>query len=233
MGLLRLSDSIYISTGHRIKGAPAEPEIYGDITVRYDDLHGIGPNNNRDFSELLDEFAKKRCGLQCVGIYINGRKIELYVCQSALRSALESAASHGGVYMGIAEILAKQSNEEVSLAFCDDGPTIENFDEVVISWGFNNKLINRIPAHIFIRLCAQGRFKDDFDAERYASALIRSVQNQPGRNPVKKCGELFSDPDGAASLLRVLADNKGRSDYEKKKKYRKWSQQTKSTCTTF
>jgi len=225
--IVHLSGYNFMSTGHKKFGAPVEEEICGDIP------DGVLPNSVPKV--WLDFPASEFEGchsIDSIRLTVNGLELKLYACGPSLRDLFYYASTHHEIYIKAGNTMAEALGEKCDLNLHERGRSISVFKERVISYGYNNTIVNAIPAHRFIKLLCMGRFEDDSQYSEYCRILLASIDRVVPDKPVSRAREVFKTTEAMTELLRVLAFDKQRTWRQQEEQYIQWNRQTKSTFTT-
>lgn len=233
--IVRLSDGHFISTAH-MKVAPPEDNSFGEIPTGNPPLRNPMEMDWSGWSAKLTGECQGR--MNDYNWHINGKDMTLWCCSYAYDLSRERSTSHGAFYKAIATALCELNGDDPSgleVGGNWDWPeTLSAYNELVAEWGYNNRLVNVIPAHRFIELLVAGRFSERSAAE-YCGQLLIAIGLEPGKNPLEKGREVFKTTEALAKMLKVLASQKLLSKSQQEQQYTqtRWNQRTKNTSTIF
>jgi len=225
--IVHLSGYNFMSTGHKKFGAPVYDETCGDIP------DGSLPCAKKPAWPLMSARDYDGCfSIDSITLRINGLDMKLWSCASTLNQAFMYAQTHHEIYIMAGNTMAKALGEKCDLDLHEKGRSISLFKERVISYGYNNTIVNAMPAHRFIELLCDGRFSNEGQYKEYCGVLLVSIGRAPTDNPVSRAREVFKTTEAMTELLRVLAFDKQRTWRQQEEQYIQWNRQTKSTFTT-
>ena len=150
----------------------------------------------------------------------------------------DQLGSHGDAYARIVKgAWATLDNEpELDLCWGRKGyvpRSIHEYEEHVMSWGFNSDMTNTIPTSRFIQLTRMGRGAGDSKWAAHCTALLNCIGIDPTEAPVEKASKTFGQSKHLSELLKVMANERTHNERIQSQHYKQWSQRTKSTSTIY
>lgn len=220
--ILQLSENVFTSSGHIVKGQPKEPDVYGEIP------EGKALDTNADLTKsFFSEFSKPQrrdhCGWKSVAedeFMLFGEKVTFYCC-SAVYYDFFSGRRHGDAYEELAKAILdakghKEYKLEINTTRSYQGTVDTNpcqFAEKVCQWPSGNCLTNIIDTPTFIELCASGKIPNSGIYARHACGLLACIGRSNGSDPVKKLGSIINDNEALTEMLRSMSHYEGMNNH--------------------
>lgn len=226
---VRLSDTVFVFSGHAKWGKPVEaPAAIPD---------GVLPTEFMKLSYPPMEWpnTNRNCGgLSRVAFRFNGMDRQAWICEKYLDH--DKLGSHGDAYARIINGTWSTLENEPELDLCWGRVgyvprSVHKFEELVMSWGFSSEMINTIPTSRFIELTRMGRGAGSRRWAEHCTVLLRCIGIEPGSSPTEKASKVFGQTKNISELLKVMANEKQYGEQKQAQHYTRWNQPIKSTST--
>lgn len=211
----------YFAHAHMRHGPHVDPPTFGDVpeaNVFISEHDRFNADNRKFWNECRDMDNRRKCGysMGSIGFTLNGIDRRMFMCPTAM-DVIMAQHRHGDFYMEYIQAIADIEGEPIDIQW---GERIERwrlsyYYEEVISWGFNNRLSNKVTADAFIQLLHMGRWSDGkhYHEMNYAGKLLEAIGMTKGSDPIKKCAKVFQEPASLGELLRAIANEQLKPTY--------------------
>ena len=227
--IVRLSDTIFTADAHLIWGKPDEviPKITDPVLPIPEPYKFQWPSD-----------MPKCNGLDRISFNLNGLDREAWICGPAIDNFKIKMGTYGSAYENVVRQCWSTIEQEPEpnlfsgQVYCGNSAVV--YEELVMEWGYGNKLINSITTSTFVKLVCAGRGKDHHGWAGHCAVLLTMMGITPTEYPLEKALESFASTKAITSLLKLVANEKRKTEHEQRKHYSEisWNLRTKSTCTT-